>query len=59
MEAKHHYDAMVIGVGPAGLSAGIYLSRARRRGICFYRMDGTIAALAASEYINEKFQSLT
>jgi len=31
MEASNHYDAIVIGAGPAGLSAGIYLSRARRR----------------------------
>jgi len=29
MNAKNHYDAIVIGAGPAGLSAGIYLSRAR------------------------------
>jgi thioredoxin reductase (NADPH) len=29
MNADNHYDAIVIGAGPAGLSAGIYLSRAR------------------------------
>ncbi len=29
METDNHYDAIVIGAGPAGLSAGIYLSRAR------------------------------
>ena len=29
METNNHYDAIVIGAGPAGLSAGIYLSRAR------------------------------
>jgi thioredoxin reductase (NADPH) len=29
MEANNHYDAIVIGAGPAGLTAGIYLSRAR------------------------------
>jgi len=29
MESSNHYDAIVIGAGPAGLSAGIYLSRAR------------------------------
>ena len=27
--ATNHYDAIVIGAGPAGLTAGIYLSRAR------------------------------
>jgi thioredoxin reductase (NADPH) len=31
MEPNNHYDAIVIGAGPAGLSAGIYLSRARVR----------------------------
>lgn len=29
MDSKNHYDAIVIGAGPAGLTAGIYLSRAR------------------------------
>jgi thioredoxin reductase (NADPH) len=29
MEKANHYDAIVIGAGPAGLTAGIYLSRAR------------------------------
>lgn len=29
MEANNHFDAIVIGAGPAGLTAGIYLSRAR------------------------------
>jgi thioredoxin reductase (NADPH) len=29
MEANNHYDAIVIGAGPAGLTAGIYLSRAK------------------------------
>jgi thioredoxin reductase (NADPH) len=29
MNETNHYDAIVIGAGPAGLSAGIYLSRAR------------------------------
>jgi len=29
MNASNHYDAIVIGAGPAGLTAGIYLSRAR------------------------------
>ncbi len=31
MNNNNHYDAIVIGVGPAGLTAGIYLSRARVR----------------------------
>lgn len=29
MYPDHHYDAIVLGAGPAGLTAGIYLSRAR------------------------------
>jgi len=29
MEANSHYDAIVLGAGPAGLTAGIYLSRAK------------------------------
>jgi thioredoxin reductase (NADPH) len=29
MQANNHYDAIVIGAGPAGLTAGIYLSRAK------------------------------
>lgn len=31
MSLHNHYDAIVIGGGPAGLTAGIYLSRARLR----------------------------
>jgi len=31
MNTVNHYDAIVIGAGPAGLTAGIYLSRARIR----------------------------
>ncbi|WP_019540693.1 thioredoxin-disulfide reductase [Proteiniphilum acetatigenes] len=31
MNATNHYDAIVIGAGPAGLTAGIYLSRAKLR----------------------------
>jgi thioredoxin reductase (NADPH) len=29
MRTANHYDAIIIGAGPAGLTAGIYLSRAR------------------------------
>lgn len=29
MDKRYYYDAIVIGAGPAGLTAGIYLSRAR------------------------------
>ena len=29
MEANNHYDAIILGAGPAGLTAGIYLSRAK------------------------------
>ncbi len=31
MNANNHYDAIITGAGPAGLTAGIYLSRARLR----------------------------
>lgn len=31
MNSQNHYDSIVIGAGPAGLTAGIYLSRARLR----------------------------
>jgi thioredoxin reductase (NADPH) len=31
MHRENHYDAIVIGAGPAGLTAGIYLSRGRVR----------------------------
>jgi thioredoxin reductase (NADPH) len=31
MSADNHYDVIVVGAGPAGLTAGIYLSRARLR----------------------------
>ena len=31
MNMDNHYDAIVIGAGPAGLTAGIYLSRARMK----------------------------
>jgi thioredoxin reductase (NADPH) len=31
METENHFDVIVIGAGPAGLTAGIYLSRARMK----------------------------
>jgi len=31
MDANYHYDAIIIGAGPAGITAGIYLSRARMK----------------------------
>lgn len=31
MNTTNHFDVIVIGAGPAGLTAGIYLSRARLR----------------------------
>jgi len=31
MNSNNHYDAIVIGAGPAGLTAGIYLSRAKQK----------------------------
>ena len=33
MNNSNHYDVIVIGAGPAGLTAGIYLSRARLRAL--------------------------
>jgi len=27
----NHYDVIILGAGPAGLTAGIYLSRARKK----------------------------
>ncbi len=40
MDSKNHYDAIVIGAGPAGLTAGIYMSRARVRTLILN--EGTI-----------------
>jgi len=40
MESVNHYDAIVIGAGPAGLTAGIYLSRARVK--TFILNEGTV-----------------
>jgi thioredoxin reductase (NADPH) len=31
MDTNNHYDSIIIGAGPAGLTAGIYLSRAKLR----------------------------
>ena len=31
MDTNNHYNAIIIGAGPAGLTAGIYLSRARMK----------------------------
>lgn len=31
MSTENHFDAIIVGAGPAGLTAGIYLSRARLR----------------------------
>ena len=40
MEYNNHYSAIVIGAGPAGLTAGIYLSRARVRTLIL--SEGTV-----------------
>lgn len=40
MTHNNHYDAIVIGAGPAGLTAGIYLSRARVRTLIL--SEGTV-----------------
>ncbi len=40
MNSQNHYDSIVLGAGPAGLTAGIYLSRARLRTIIID--EGTI-----------------
>lgn len=40
MNTTTHYDAIVIGAGPAGLTAGIYLSRARIRTLIL--SEGTV-----------------
>jgi len=37
---KNHYDAIIIGAGPAGLTAGIYLSRARLKTLIL--SEGTV-----------------
>jgi len=40
MDKTNHYDALVIGGGPAGLTAGIYLSRARLKTLIL--SEGTV-----------------
>lgn len=40
MNQNNHYDVIIIGAGPAGLTAGIYLSRARLRTLIV--SDGTV-----------------
>lgn len=40
MSIQNHYDAIVIGAGPAGLTAGIYLSRARLKTLIL--SEGTV-----------------
>ena len=40
MNENNHYDSIVIGAGPAGLTAGIYLSRARLRTLII--SEGTV-----------------
>jgi thioredoxin reductase (NADPH) len=40
MNSNNHYDAIVIGAGPAGLTAGIYLSRAKLKTLIL--SEGTV-----------------
>lgn len=40
MQDPKHYDVIIVGAGPAGLTAGIYLSRARLRALIL--TDGTV-----------------
>src|SRR5674476_391274 len=40
MDTNNHYDAIIIGAGPAGLTAGIYLSRAKLKTVIVN--EGTI-----------------
>lgn len=40
MNLDRHYDAIIIGGGPAGLSAGIYLSRAKMKTLII--SEGTV-----------------
>jgi thioredoxin reductase (NADPH) len=39
LQPSDHYDALIIGGGPAGLSAAIYLARARRSVVVFDRVQ--------------------
>jgi thioredoxin reductase (NADPH) len=43
-----NYDVLIVGAGPAGLTAGLYASRARVRTCCLERLSpGGQAALTA------------
>ncbi|MCI0850046.1 MAG: FAD-dependent oxidoreductase, partial [Chloroflexi bacterium] len=37
MTAEQQYDIVIVGAGPAGLAAGLYAARARRRTILLER----------------------
>ena len=39
MTNERHYDIVIIGAGPAGLAAGLYAARARRRTMLLERSD--------------------
>ncbi len=51
MTSEQHYDIVIIGAGPAGLAAGLYAARARRRTILLERAvtGGQIALTSTVE----------